>query len=87
MTAWHKKSQLVSVNSPQELDPLMANPLPATITDPKKQQPSEKNEQHPTEGSVPLQSIKSKIFKGVSYVSGDMRVFGEWMKGKVIGTN
>ncbi|XP_012684003.2 urea transporter 2 isoform X2 [Clupea harengus] len=62
----------------------MANPLPATITDPKKQQPSEKNEQRPTEGSVPLQSIKSKIFKGVSYVSGDMRVFGEWMKGQFI---
>lgn len=87
VTAWHEWSQtnpvVVIVHFPQELDPLMANPVPDTTTDPKKQHSSEKNEQHPADSSASLQSIKAKIFKGVSYFAGDMRVYGEWMKGKM----
>ncbi|KAG5280988.1 hypothetical protein AALO_G00066220 [Alosa alosa] len=68
----------------KELSPLMANPVTETTTDPKKQPSSEKNDQHPAESAPCLQSIKAKIFKGVSYFAGDMRVYGEWMKGQFI---
>lgn len=88
MTAWHKQSQpnpiIVMVHFPQELDPLMANPVPETTTDPKKQCSLEKNEQLPADSSRSMQSIRAKILKGVSYFAGDMRVYGEWMKGKVM---
>ncbi|KAL2092097.1 hypothetical protein ACEWY4_011895 [Coilia grayii] len=68
----------------KELDPLMANPVTETTAEPKKQLPAEQNEPHPVDSPVSLQAIKAKVFKGVSYFSGDMRVFGEWMKGEFI---
>ncbi|XP_063051189.1 urea transporter 2 isoform X2 [Engraulis encrasicolus] len=61
----------------------MANPLTDLTSDPKKQPVAgEKNEAHSP--PVCLQTVKAKLFKGVSYFSGDMKVYGEWMKGQFL---
>lgn len=52
----------------------MANPVHET-TEQKKQQPQgpEKPNSH--------QNFKAKITQWLSYITGDMAAFGEWMKG------
>uniref|UniRef100_UPI0037E788AD urea transporter 2 isoform X1 n=2 Tax=Semicossyphus pulcher TaxID=241346 RepID=UPI0037E788AD len=58
-----------------ELRPLMAQPdLPASEHD-KPQEDTKKDPRPPT-----LQRAKNCFFKGVSYFSGDMEVFGKWME-------
>lgn len=59
--------------------PLMANENPQTGTELKE--PISENEQQQPEASSSFQMMKAKLFKVVSYFSGDMKVFGEWMKG------
>ncbi|RXN21180.1 urea transporter 2-like protein [Labeo rohita] len=60
-----------------ELQPLMANPVCETTAQ-KKQQP-----QGP-ERPNSRQRFKEKLMQWVSYIAGDMAVFGEWMKGQFI---
>nr|XP_006626841.2 PREDICTED: urea transporter 2-like [Lepisosteus oculatus] len=67
----------------KELQPLMANPLPETTeknADQTKQQQEDKTQKQAAVTSI-LQKAKA-LFKPVSYISGDMKVFGEWMKGQ-----
>lgn len=52
----------------------MANPVHET-TEEKKQQP-----QGP-KGPISHQKFKAKLTKWLSYITGDMAAFGEWMKG------
>ncbi|XP_067263912.1 urea transporter 2 [Chanodichthys erythropterus] len=70
-------SQYSSAQNTKELQPLMANPVHET-TEQKKQQPQgpEKPNSH--------QKFKAKITQWLSYITGDMAVFGEWMKGQFI---
>uniref|UniRef100_A0AAY4BIT5 Urea transporter n=1 Tax=Denticeps clupeoides TaxID=299321 RepID=A0AAY4BIT5_9TELE len=60
----------------KELYPLMANPVKKTMV--------EDNKCHGVTRSETFHRIKAKVFTGVSYFSGDMRVFGEWMKDQFI---
>lgn len=52
----------------------MANPVHET-TEEKKQQP-----QGP-ETPISDQKFKAKLTQWLSYITGDMTAFGEWMKG------
>ncbi|XP_036384647.1 urea transporter 2-like [Megalops cyprinoides] len=61
----------------KELEPLMANPIPETSPYPKA---LEKTEHQQAEVPSTFQRAKAVIFRMVSYLSGDMEVFGEWMK-------
>ncbi|KAJ8380416.1 hypothetical protein SKAU_G00011940 [Synaphobranchus kaupii] len=68
----------------EELRTLMASPATEeSATDPKKQ-PVEKNEHQHSEGPCGLEKTKKRLFRLVSYFSGDMKVFGEWMKGQFL---
>ncbi|XP_051969839.1 urea transporter 2 [Xyrauchen texanus] len=69
--------------STKELQPLMASPV-AEKTEQKKQQSLEKHEQQRSETPPLHQKVKAKLIQWVSYIAGDMAVFGEWMKGKFI---
>ncbi|KAI2664399.1 Urea transporter 2 [Labeo rohita] len=70
-------SQYPSAQNTKELQPLMANPVCETTAQ-KKQQP-----QGP-ERPNSRQRFKEKLMQWVSYIAGDMAVFGEWMKGQFI---
>ncbi|XP_051551994.1 urea transporter 2 isoform X2 [Myxocyprinus asiaticus] len=69
--------------STKELQPLMENPV-TEKTEQKKQQYLEKNEQQRSERPPAHQKVKAKLIQWVSYIAGDMAVFGEWMKGQFI---
>lgn len=56
----------------QELNPLMANPVPEST------EQKERGKQAPSH-----EKIKAKIIYWISYIAGDMTAFGEWMKGTV----
>ncbi|NP_001018355.1 urea transporter 2 [Danio rerio] len=68
-------TQYSSAQNTKELQPLMANPV-HKITDEKKQQGLEKINSG--------QRFKANLIKWVSFISGDMAAFGEWMKGQFI---
>ncbi|XP_062874379.1 urea transporter 2 [Trichomycterus rosablanca] len=60
----------------QELEPLMADTITQTATQSKQQ--SHQN------GLFNIQKVKAKLTRFVSYFSGDMTPFAEWMKGQFI---
>ncbi|MBN3301130.1 UT2 protein, partial [Amia calva] len=68
---------------PKELQPLMANPLPEITeqngTDQKKPKLEKEGGKETDLRSTALQA-KARLFRVVSYISGDMKVYGEWMK-------
>ncbi|XP_048834698.1 urea transporter 2 isoform X1 [Brienomyrus brachyistius] len=66
----------------KEVMPLMRNESPQTKTEPKE--PISENKQQLPEAPSSFQMMKAKLFKVVSYFSGDMKVFGEWMKGQFL---
>lgn len=47
----------------------------------KKSQEETTDAVQPT-GPTTLQKANAYLFKGISYISGDMEVFGKWMKSK-----
>ncbi|XP_030647644.1 urea transporter 2 [Chanos chanos] len=47
----------------------------------KKQQQQQQQQQH-SETSTMFKRVKSKVIRWVSYFSGDMEAFGNWMKGQ-----
>ncbi|XP_061117253.1 urea transporter 2-like [Conger conger] len=67
----------------EELQSLMESPATESASDVKKQQ-VEKDERPRPEGCCGLQKAKKRLFRWVSYFSGDMKVFGEWMKGRFL---
>ncbi|KAJ8285499.1 hypothetical protein GJAV_G00027490 [Gymnothorax javanicus] len=67
----------------EELQTLMESPVPETAADPKMQSVNT-NEKQPPAGSCCLEKAKKRLFKMVSYFSGDMKIFGEWMKDRFI---
>ncbi|XP_064152825.1 urea transporter 2 [Anguilla rostrata] len=66
----------------EELQTLMESPVAESATDTNKQSVQQNEHQQP-EGSCGLEKTK-KLFRWVSYFSGDMEVFGQWMKGQFI---
>lgn len=59
---------------------MMASPAAESDAE-SKIQPVEKNERQHLQGCCELEKAKKRLFRWVSYFSGDMKVFGEWMKG------
>ncbi|KAK9522681.1 hypothetical protein VZT92_019130 [Zoarces viviparus] len=61
-----------------ELQPLMANPdLPSEHDDSQLDRKEPETEQP---GPRNLQTARARFLKGISYFSGDMKVFGKWME-------
>ncbi|KAG9328645.1 hypothetical protein JZ751_011632, partial [Albula glossodonta] len=58
----------------------MANPGPETSSEQQKKRGQERTEQQLAEAPSKAQKAKSALFRVISYFSGDMQVFGEWMK-------
>ncbi|KAJ8396580.1 hypothetical protein AAFF_G00016460 [Aldrovandia affinis] len=71
-------SEFCSARDSTELQPFMANLMPQTTVHPKKQT-QESTDQLQAEDPC-RQKAKCTLFRMMSYFSGDMKVFGEWMK-------
>lgn len=70
----------------QELQPLMAHPALQSEHDKPQVDKKDKDPVQPA-GPTNLQKARARFLKGVSYFSGDMKVFGKWMESKLILTD
>ncbi|XP_071755786.2 urea transporter 2 isoform X1 [Centroberyx gerrardi] len=66
-----------TVTQLHELQPLMANPV---LKSEHEKSQGEKTDAAPPAGPTTLQRARARFLKGVSYFSGDMKVFGKWME-------
>lgn len=63
----------------------MAHPDLQSEHDSSQDQTKEKEPVHPA-GPTALQRAKTRFLKGVSYFSGDMKPFGQWMESRLTQT-
>ncbi|XP_061118136.1 urea transporter 2-like [Conger conger] len=69
-------------NAVQELEPLAKNQSPEMSANPKKQG-QEKLDRQRSEVPSAGQRAKRGLLRVISYFSGDMKIFGEWMKRQI----